>query len=187
MAKLRPDWSKSSFKNLVARLKAAGGDTGAVYSRKRSITAAFSAEVDELRAKLPALPRGVGCLCRKKKLGTSSSTARRVLHNRWERKDYKTIRAQRISAATRLRRLACCRCVRLRLGARLRLCKGPSLPTLNVHISDKKVHKCEYLQHPKNFRCWVDHTLEAHGLRQSSPHRQVVVQSRHHGGRGRGR
>ena len=32
MAKLRPDWSKSSIKKLVARLKAAGCDTGAVYS-----------------------------------------------------------------------------------------------------------------------------------------------------------
>ena len=57
MAKLRPEWSKSSIKKLVARLKAAGGDTGAVYSRKRSITAASSAQMDELRAELPTLPR----------------------------------------------------------------------------------------------------------------------------------
>ena len=40
------------------------------------------------------------------------------------------------------------RLIRLRLGVRLRLCKRPSLPTLNlqrVFFSDEKVYKCEYL------------------------------------------
>ena len=57
MATLRPDWSKSSIKKLVARLRAAGGDGGAVYSRKRSVRAVSSDQVDELRVELPTLPR----------------------------------------------------------------------------------------------------------------------------------
>ena len=160
MAMLRPKWSKSSIKKLVARLKAraaAGDAPGPVLARKRSFTAVSSAQVDELKAELPTLPR-VSVAAVVKKLRTSSSTAWRVLHNRLE-KTYKPIKAQRVSAATVLRRLALCRFIRLRLGARLRLCKGPSLPTLNlqrVFFSDEKVYKCQYLQHPQNFRYWVD-------------------------------
>ena len=82
MAKLQPDWSQSSIKKLVARLTAAGGDTGTVYSRKRSCSAASCAQVDELRAELPTLPRVSVAAVATKKMGTSSSTARRVLHNR---------------------------------------------------------------------------------------------------------
>ena len=74
MAKLRPDCSKSIIKKLVARLKAAGGDTG-------SFTAASSGQVDDLTAELPKLPR-VSVATVAKKLGTSSSTAWRVLQNR---------------------------------------------------------------------------------------------------------
>ena len=49
--------------------------------------------------------------------------------------------SQLLPAATRLRRLTFCR------------------------------HKCERLQHPQNFKHWVDRSMEAHGLRRSSPHR----------------
>ena len=163
MATLRPDWSRSSIKKLVARLKAraaAGDAPGPVFTRKRSFTAFSSAQLDELKAELPTLPR-VSVNVVAKKLGTSRSTAWRVLHDRLEKKPYKPIRAQRITSATILRRLAFCRLIRLRLGARVRLCKGPSLPTLNlqrVFFSDEKVYKCEYLQHPQNFRHWVDRT-----------------------------
>ena len=122
IATLRPDWSK-------ARLGAPGGETGFVFGRKRSFTAVSSAQMDELKAELPTFPR-VSVAVIAKKLGTSSSTAWRVLHNRLEKKPCKPIKAQRVSAATGLRRLAFCRDIRLRLGARLRLCKGPSLPTL---------------------------------------------------------
>ena len=158
MAKLRPDWSRSSIKKLVARLRAAGADTGAVYSRKRSFTAVSSAQLDELNAELPTLPR-VSVKMVAKRLGTSRSTAWRVLHDRLKKNPYKPIKAQRVSAATVLRRLAFCRLIRLRHGARVRLCKGPLLPTLNlqrVFFSDEKVNKYEYLQHPQNFRFWVD-------------------------------
>ena len=34
MATLRPDWSRSSIKKLVARLRAPGGGVGVVYTRK---------------------------------------------------------------------------------------------------------------------------------------------------------
>ena len=81
----RPDWSKSSIKMLVARLKATGGDTGAVYSRKRYFTAVSGAQVDDLKAELPTLPR-VSVAVVTKKLGTSSSTAWRVLHKRLEKR-----------------------------------------------------------------------------------------------------
>ena len=104
-------------------------------------------QVDELRAELPTLPR-VSVAVVAKKLGTSSSTGWRVPHNTLKKKPSKPIKAQRVSAATRLRRLAFCRSIRLRLGARLRVCKGPSLPTLNlqrVFFSDEN-------------RYWVDCT-----------------------------
>ena len=45
MATLRSDWSQSTIKKLVALLNAAGGDTGAVNSRKRSFTAASPSSV----------------------------------------------------------------------------------------------------------------------------------------------
>ena len=187
MATLRPAWPKSSMKKLVARLKAAGDDTGPVYSRKRSFRAVSSDQVDEFRAELPTLPR-VSVAVVAKKHGTSSSTAWRVLHSTLKKKPQKPTKTQRVSAATRLRRLAFCRCIRLRRGARLRVCKGPSLPTLNlqrVFFSDEKVYRCEYLQHPQNFRFWCGPRQEAPGLRRPSPHRQIAVQSRHHGGHGR--
>ena len=92
MATLRSDWSKSSIKKLVARLKAAGDDVGAVYSRKRSFRAVSSDQVDELRAELPTLPR-VSVAVVAKKLGTSSSTAWRVLHDRLKKKPYKPIKS----------------------------------------------------------------------------------------------
>ena len=158
MAKLRPDWSRSSIKKLVACSRAPGGETGHVFTRKRSFTAVSSAQVDELNAELHTLPQ-VSVAVVAKKLQASRSTAWRVLHNRLEKKWYKPIKAQRVAPATVLRRLAFCRLIRLRLGARLRLCKGPSLSTLNlqrVFFSDEKVYKCEYLQHPQNFRYWVD-------------------------------
>ena len=136
MATLRPDWSRSSIKKLVARLRAPGGGVGVVYTRKRSFTAFSSAQLDELKAELPTLPR-VSVNVVAKKLGTSRSTAWRVLHDKLEKKPYKPIRAQRITSATVLRRLAFCRLIRLRLGARVRLCKGPSLPTLNLQYSSR--------------------------------------------------
>ena len=156
----RPDWSKSSIKKLVARLKAAGGDTGAVYSRKRSFTEASSAQVDELRDELPTLPR-VSVAVVAKNLGPPLPQRGGCCTTEWKKKADKATRAQRISVATRLRRLVFCRCIRLRLCARLRLCKEPSLPTLNVqraYFSFEKVYKCEYLQHPQNFRYSVDRT-----------------------------
>ena len=85
MATLPPDWSKSSIKKLVARLRTPGGETGLVFGRMRSFTAVSSAQVDELKAELPTLPR-VSVAVIAKKLGTSSSTAWRVLHNRMEKK-----------------------------------------------------------------------------------------------------
>ena len=126
-----------------SRLKAAGGDTGAVTL-----------------ASHPSQRSGVCCRCRKKTwnllIHSVASAAQQI-----EEKICTGIKSQRISAATRLRRLAFCHCIRLRLGARLRLCKGPSLPTLNVQrvfFSDEMIYKCEYLQHPQNFRYWVDRT-----------------------------
>ena len=129
MAKLRPGWPWSSIKKLVARLRAraaAGDAPGPVFARKRSFTAVSCAQLDELQAELPTLPR-VSVDVVAKRLGTSRSTAWRVLHDRLQKKPYKPIKAQRIAPATVLRRMAFCRVIRLKLGARIRLCSSRSI------------------------------------------------------------
>ena len=152
------------------------GDTGAVHSRKRSFTAVSSDQVDEFRVELPTLPR-VSVAVVAKNLGPPHpSTAWRVLQNRLKQKAYKGINLSGcqlppVSVAWRF-----CRCIRLRLGARLRLSKGPSLPTLSVqrvYFSDEKIYKCEYLQ---QLQVLGGPRPKAHGLRRPSPHRQVSVQ-----------
>ena len=71
MATLRPDWPKSSIKKLVARLKAAGCTLASDPSERQGGRA---------QGRITHIASGVCCRCRKK-LGTSSSTAWRVLHN----------------------------------------------------------------------------------------------------------
>ena len=125
MATLRPDWPKSSIKKLVARLKAAVCTLASDPSERCPVTRWTSSG--------PNYPHCLGCL-----LPLSQKTWDLLFHSvasaaqHIEGKPYKPIKAQRVSAATRLRRLAFCRCIRLRLGARFRVCKGPSLPTLNL-------------------------------------------------------
>ena len=105
MAKLRADWSKSSIKKLVARLLAAGGETGAVYSRKRYFTAVSGAQVDELRAEFATSPRVSVAVVAKKTWDLLIHSVASAAPQPGEKKANKGIRAQRISPATRLRRL----------------------------------------------------------------------------------
>ena len=125
-------------------------------------TALPGAQVDELRAELPTLHR-VSVAVVAQKLGTSSSTVWRVLHNRLREKPTRVSElsgSQLPPVSVAWRSVA----VSVSVGARLRLCKGPSLPTLNLQrvcFSDEKVYKCEYLQHPQNFRYWVDRTRKS--------------------------
>ena len=158
-----------------------------MFGRKRSFTAVSSAQWDELRAELPTLSL-VSVAVIAKKLGTSSSTAWRVLHNRLEKKPYKPIKAQRVWAAARLCRLAFCRDIRLRLGRSAPLVQGTLVA--NFEPASGLLQRRKGLQmrvSPASAELQVlggPHP-EAHGLHRPSPHRQIAVQSRHHGGHDR--
>ena len=119
----------------------------------------FQCPSGRAQAELPTLPRVSVAAIAKKTWNLLFHSVAGAAQQIGE-KSLQAVRATRISAATRLHRLAPCQCIRLRLGARLRLCQGPSLPTNVqwVHFSDEKVCKCEYFQHPQNFRYWVDRT-----------------------------
>ena len=152
-----------------------------MYSRKRSFRAVSSDQVDELSAESPTLPR-VTVLG---KNGTCSSTAWRVLHDRLKKKPYKPIKSQRVSAATVS---LAWRSVAVSASVLAPLVQGTLVA--NFDPAAGLLQRREGLQMrvspaPTELQVLGGPHTEAHGLRRSSPHRQIAVQSRHHGGHGR--
>ena len=93
MAKLRTDWSRSSIKKLVARLRAPGGETAHVFTSQAVLHSGFQRPVG--RASRPNCPHCLGCrlTLSRKGLGPPVSQRGGCCTTDWQKKPYKPIKS----------------------------------------------------------------------------------------------